>query len=349
MDDEQSGSTDTFKADDDVGIPAYVDYVILVFRLACTAFIIGMGSLVISTILKTRSLHNVHNILIINLMVADMVLIVLYAFQNIGMTISYIIGVQGPFSCEVVYFSLFPIMVVMYTLVMLSVEKFIAIKYALRYKAIVTHRRVYKVIAAGWIIALLFRLIAVIRGLIVGAEYEKVSRFGFCLLKQRSLIDVLFSATIPIFLAFSITAALDAYLSIKAYQVYKRIQKEEGEDKQASKDKLNKLLRHLKPLITLLVTILGSTTIVVVIAVAFNYASMTSDGPSLLKHVIMPNLPYLDMSLRPLMYGLYFSKIRGPLCRRLKRMVRSCTFNKKTNSVLPNQAYIGRSVQRAWM
>ena len=42
--------------------------------------------------------------------------------------------------------------------------------------------------------------------------------------------------TIPIFLA------LDASVSIKAYQVYHRIQKENGEEKQASKDKLNKIL-----------------------------------------------------------------------------------------------------------
>ena len=65
MDDEQSGSTDTF-SDDGIVIPMYVDYVNVVYRLASTAFIIGMGSLVISTILKTRSLHNVYNVLIVN-------------------------------------------------------------------------------------------------------------------------------------------------------------------------------------------------------------------------------------------------------------------------------------------
>ena len=130
MDDEQSGSTDTF-SDDGVGTAVYVDFVNLVYRLASTAFIIGMGSLVISTILKTRSLHNVHNILIINLMVADIVGVVVYAFHNIGATVSYIIGIQDPFRCDVVHFSLFPVIVIMYTFVMLSV------------------------VAAGWITALL--------------------------------------------------------------------------------------------------------------------------------------------------------------------------------------------------
>ena len=237
MDNEQSGSTDTFRADD-VGILAYVDYLILMYRHASTAFIIFMGNLVISTILKTRSLHNIHNILIVNLMMEDMVGVVLYAFQNIGMTISYILGVQDPFRCDVFQSSLFPIMVVMFTFIMLSLEKFIAIKYALRYKAIVTHHRVYQVIAAGWIIPLLFMLTTLIHELIVGARYDKLLQFGLCIHKQVSLIAVLLNVTVPIFLAFSITIMLDIYVSIKAYQVYKRIQKEEEENKKESKDKL---------------------------------------------------------------------------------------------------------------
>ena len=246
-------------------------------------------------------------------------------------------------------FFLFPVIVILYMFIMLSVEKFIAIKYALRYKAIVTHRRVYKVIVAGWVIALLFSFTALIHELIVGIEYDKLSRFGLCLYKQSSFIGVLLNGVVPVFLAFSVTATLDVYLSVKAYQVYKRIQKEEGEDKQISKHQLSKLLRHLKPLITLLVTILGSTTIAVIFAISYNYSSITEGGSSFLEHVILPNLPYLDMSLHPLVYGVYFKKIRQPLCRRLKRMVRSLKFNKKTNSISPSQAWYGRSIQRAWM
>ena len=43
MDDEWSGSTDAF-SDDGVGIPEYVNYVILLCRIASTAFIVSMGS-----------------------------------------------------------------------------------------------------------------------------------------------------------------------------------------------------------------------------------------------------------------------------------------------------------------
>ena len=50
-------------------------------------------------------------------MVANMVGIVIYAVQSIGMTVSYIIGIQDPFRCDVLYFTLFPVIVIMYTLI----------------------------------------------------------------------------------------------------------------------------------------------------------------------------------------------------------------------------------------
>ena len=46
--------------------------------------------------------------------------------------------------------------------------------------------------------------------------------------------------------------------------MYKKIQKENGEEKQMSMNKLNKILHQLKPMITLLVTILGTTTLAVI-------------------------------------------------------------------------------------
>ena len=349
MDDEQSGSTDTF-SDNGAGIPEYVDYVSLVYRFASTIFTIAMSSLVITTILKTRSLHNVHNILIINLMVSDILGVVFYAFGNTGMMVSYIIGIQCPFRCDVFHFLSFPVIMLMYTVVMLSVEKFIAIKYALRYKAIVTYRRVSQAIAGGWITLLFFKFMGLIYEVIVDAEaeYDRSSRFGLCFAKRTSLkLFVLhfFGTIVPIFLSFFITITLNVYLSIKAYQVYKRIQKETKEGRQVSKDGLNKtnILQQLKPLITLLVTILGSTVIAVIGSIMYMYVStLTVEGPSVVKYVIFSNLPYPDMSLHTLVYGLYFKKIRQPLCRKLKRMVRSCKMNS-------GQVVNGRSVRRAWM
>ena len=200
-------------------------------------------------------------------------------FKNTGMMVLYIIGIQDPFRCDVFRFFNFHIIVIMYMLVMLSVEKFIiAIKYALRYKAIVTHRKVYRVIAAGWIIGPLFKLTTLVYDLIVGREYYKPSRFGFCFVKQCSLFGIIFSPVLPIFLAFFITITLDVYLSIKAYQMYKKIQKNE-EQKQMTKDKLNRMFWQLKPMITLLVTVIGNTTIAVIVSIIYTSTS-TVEGTS---------------------------------------------------------------------
>ena len=114
MDDEQSGSTDVLIADS-LDIPGYLTHVVLVYRFACAMFVIGMGGLIISTIVKTRALHNVHNILIVNLMVAGIATLTAYTFQTTGMMFSYIVGIQDPFRCGVLYFYLFPVIVIMYT------------------------------------------------------------------------------------------------------------------------------------------------------------------------------------------------------------------------------------------
>ena len=115
-----------------------------------------------------------------------------------------------------------------------------------------------------------------------------------------------------------------------------------------SKNRLNEILKQLKPMITLLVTILGSTTIAGIISI-INASLLTVEGTSFLKHVVLPNSPYLDLPLHPLVYDLYFTKICQPLCRRFKGMAQSYKFNKTMNAISPSQACHGRSIQTAWM
>ena len=353
MDYEESGSTAILSADS-LDIPEYLTYVILIYRLASAVFVIGMGSLIISTIVKTRSLHNVHNILIINLIVADIATITAYTFQTTGMMFSYLIGIQDPFRCDVLYFSLFPVIMIMYTFVMLSLDKFIAIKFALRYNTIATRRRAYLVITAGWIITLLFRIIRLIYELTADTEYDKSSQFGCCSLKQRSVLVSLFTTLIPLFFACFITITLDVYLSIKAYQMYKKIQEENDGETQVFKDKLSKILQQLKPMITLLVTILGSMGISAISSIVNIYVTtlMVEDNSSyqmFVKYIILSNSGILTVTLHPLVYGLYFREIRQPLCRRFKWIVQSCKCKTKRNTILPSQASSGQSRKRAWM
>ena len=297
---------------------------------------IGMGSLVISTILKTRSLHNVHNVLIVNLMVSNIVGVVAYTFQTTGMMLSYIVGKQDPFRCDVFNFFLFPGILSTCTLVMLSVEKFIAIKYALRYKAIVTPHRVCQVIAGGWVTAVLFRFTRLVYELIVGVEYDKYSQFGTCSIEQSYALLDLFTTIIPLIFGCSIAITLDIYLSIKAYQLYKKFHTNNGEGLQTHKDK-NKTNLHLKPIITLLITIFGNLAIKVIVSIVYVSTLMMKNTSyqMFIRYIVIPNSVHVTAILHSLVYGLYFSEIRHSLCRRFKRMVRCCKFKRKMNSILP--------------
>ena len=343
MDDEQSGFADTFGADI-LGIPEYVTYVVLIFCLTSTVCIIGMGSLVISTIAKNRSLHNIHNIFIVNLMVSDILGVVAYTFQTTGMMFSYIIGIQDPFRCDVLNFSLFPLFVAVCTFVMLSVDKFIAIKFALRYKAIVTHRRAYQAIAAGWITAFLFRFTRLIYELIIDAEYSRTSQLGSCSIDQYWVS--LLTTIIPTLFACSIIITLDVYLSVKAYQLYKISQGKNGEGIQSHMQDNNKTLQQLKPIFTLVVTISGNIAMVVIACIVYVSTLMVENKTyqMFVKYILLPNSLHLALTLHPLVYGLYFKHIRQPLCRKFKRMIQCCTLKRKMNSIVPSN---NRSIQRA--
>ena len=71
MGDGQSRSTDILRADIPA-VPEYLTYVVLVYRLVSAVITFGLGGMIVSTIVKImiRALHNVHSILIVNLMVS---------------------------------------------------------------------------------------------------------------------------------------------------------------------------------------------------------------------------------------------------------------------------------------
>lgn len=153
--------------------------------------------------------------------------------------------------------------------------------------------------------------------------------------------------------AFFMTITLDMRLSIKAFQMYKKIQEDTNEGIQFFKDKLNKILKQLKLLITLLVTILGNLAILVISSIlsASVTTLMVEDNSFyqiFVKHVLLSNSGYLTLIVHPLVYGLYFGEIHQPLCKRFKRIVRSCKFN-KMNSFSPTQASSGQSIRRTWI
>ena len=148
----------------------------------------------------------------------------------------------------------------------MSIDKVIALTLPLRHRAIMKPQVVRGVIIAKHILAITIS----IRNLF--GSYTKIAQFGTCIRNDSTLRESLMTATIPIIMLLTclITIFLDVYLTIKAYQIRKKIQEESklsgcnARDKNklnALKKKEAKIKKKLKPVITLLVVVMGNSFI----------------------------------------------------------------------------------------
>ena len=87
-------------------------------------------------------------------------------------------------------------------------------------------------------------------------SFTKVAQFGMCIpVHDSAIFEVLITVTIPIFLTCLITILLDVFLTIKAYEIRKKIQEESKlsgghrDQLKALKKKETSITKNLKPVI----------------------------------------------------------------------------------------------------
>ena len=338
--DEMSGGhsgsdQETDTADDHrVRLPAYLAYLSLGFKVIFTAMIVLMAGWVIVTIKTTRRLHTIHNIFIAHLMAADIISALTGSMFAGTMMIGYFTGMGDFVSCSVFLFLLFPSNVIFFTFLMISIDKLIAITFPLRYRQIMKPRVVLGIIIAKWILAIVLH----IHYLFSSADsFTKVAEFGNCHLNDR--YPVLMIRSLPLFLASLFTAIINIYLTIKAYQIHKKIQEEselsgghsrDNEQLKALKKKQASVKKHLKPMITLLVVVLGTSSIGLLYPLLY-IPVVFLESPTVYEefifYVVTRNLGYLLLLFHPFVYGLYFKQIREPMMRLLKRITSLCKCN----------------------
>ena len=123
----------------------------------------------------------------------------------------------------------------------------------------------------------------------------------------------------PMFLACLLTVILIIYLTIKAYWIHKQIQKKSklsgghtGSNNQlkALKKKHTTIKKHRKPLITLLVVVLGSTSIEILFPLLY-IPTILLDSPAVyeqfMRYVVAPNcnVGFISLLFYPFVFGLY--------------------------------------------
>ena len=324
-----------------VYLPALLAYLSLGYKIATTLIVVLMAGWVIITIRATRSLHKIHNIFVAHLMATDIVAVLISVFLTGTMMIGHFTGVGDFISCPVFRFLLFPITIIHFTFVTISVDKVIAITFPLRHREIMKPRVVFGIISIKWILAVGIS----IRNLFIPNGFTKVAQFGSCQSNDRGFLDTLITFVFPIFLACLLTVALNIYLTIKAYQIHKRIQEEtklsgghrrNNEQLKALKEKEATIKKHHKPMITLLVVVLGSTSIGLLFPLLF-YPTVFLESDTLyervIRHVVGSNIGFTSLLLHPLVYGLYFKQVREPMMRLLKGI--TCPCKHKSAAVAP--------------
>ena len=322
-------------------LPGYFPYLSLVFKWITTLIILMMAGWVVFTIKATRKLHKPHNIFVANLMITDIISVVLTTVQASIMMITRL----GDFiNCRVYVFLLFPILVMYCTYLMISVNQVIAIALPYKYKKIMKRRTIAGVITVGWLVPILFYL-----RVFFTTDYVKSAQYGYCL-ENNSFILFFLTFLLPVFALSLIALVLNVYLSFKAYQVQGQI-RAESRLSGATSNEVNKLKKkqatiktHLKPMITLLVVVLGSSSFGLLFPI-FYIPARTLESSELyedmITYMVAPNIGYLVVLLHPFVYGLYYKQVREPMMQVLRRVICRSKFNSATVAPQPRRT--------AWM
>ena len=335
----------TTKADDNqsVHLPAYLAYLSLGFKVITTVVIILMASWVIITIKTSRSLRKPHNIFVTHLMVLGIMQISTITLLSGAMVIGCFTGVGDFISCSVFSFMFYPSGVMYFTFLVMSIDKVIAITFPLRHSDIMKPRVVRGIIVAKHILAIMFYS----KNLFNATSFTKVAQFGICTRNDSAVLENLLTLIIPMLLTCLIRVFLDVFLTIKAYQIHKKIQEEsklsgghhrDNDQLKALKKKEGNVKKHLKPMITLMVVMMGNSFFALMFPVLYVPATLMESPAiyeSVVRYVVLPNLSYVPFLLQPFIYGLYFKQVREPMIRLLKSI--TCPCKCKSAAVAPQQ------------
>ena len=337
---------DTATVDDpNVYLPAYLAYLSLGFKIVSTMIIIPLACWVILTIKTTRSLHKTHNIYVAYLMIIDVMIVFNSTLLSGAMMIGYFTGLGDFIGCNIFVFMLYPTSIVLFTFLVMSIDKVIAITFPFKHQEIMKPRVVFGIIVAKHVLAVLIY----IRNLFASDSFTKVAQFGTCTRNDSGLLASLITVTIPMFLACLITVFLDVYLTIKAYQIRKQIQEQSkllgghGKDNdqvKTLKKKEANIRKQLKPMITLLVVVMGNSFIGLLFPILFVSAALLESPTvyeSVVRYIIAPNVGYTTFLIHPFAYALYFKQVRKPMMRLLKRITCPCKCKSAAVAPLPQR------------
>ena len=326
-------------SDEMMELPIVVSYLILVFRIASTVYVSVVGIAVVVVVIKNKDkFRGRHVLLVVNLMVSGILSAVNATVQSSVMIIGYIIGMDDPIRCDIFFVTLSTFHVNAFALLVLAIDKFIAVVNPLRYASIVTDRVVYVMIFLSWTVSILFCIIR----LFIKETYQKSSQYGACIPERESFVSLMINFVGPIFISFLVALIIDTYSSVTACKLNKRSRQHCEDGLQAInspqcstsdgtlaklRQKLDRITgKNTKPIIAVCIGLASNSVLGFLCPILFvtvQTLEMSISYKFFVENIVIPNAAYGFLIVYSLIYSMYYTNIRRPMCSMMKHLVRA--------------------------
>jgi len=271
-----------------------------------------------------------------NLLVSGMITTVSDCLQFISSTmiISFALGMESFIGCFAYKLQMLSFFINNMSFVMIATDKVVAIRFPFKHRRMVTPRVVAAVISASWLLAAIptaYTIIVNVDGVTDKPEY------GACLFEGNAYVEAILTFMMPMIVATILTIILNLQLAIKASQVQRQIEREtrlsgnsQSEKICTLKKKQHATKQNRKPVITLLIVVLGSAFIPLLftpLLILGRFIVNSEIYQELMEYVMAPNIGFTIRIFHPLEYGMYFKQVREPMMKCLKRFVELNKFN----------------------
>ena len=242
-------------------VPEYLTYLMLFILTVGIPLVIIPALMVIVTVVKSKKMQINKNFFLVNLVLADMGVVLVQWCTNGLLMVLYLLGLTVDANCTLLLTSAIALVIASKLMFLpMCVDRFIHIAFPFTYKRIVTTKAITVTIIALWMVAIFMSYF-----LIYDQPFEYIPSLGICKPKQINILYQLIlvgSFFIPV-LPISITSVYLRYRIIKSNNFFHSVKRNVAQERRSLKaGRLAEILQEqVKP--TLSVFILGGTDAVV--------------------------------------------------------------------------------------
>ena len=309
-----SGSNSTSDYSDEA-TPLFITYLQAFMLLLVAPLVAVPVVMIIRVIAKNGVLQTRNNIFLVNLLVADLCILMLRWLVNGTLIILYLLGFEIDVNCNIVLVpTIGLLMATKLMFVPLSVDRFIHVAFPFSYKRIMSTRVIATIISSLWLLALFVSLVT-----LVDRRTDYFPSVGSCKPRDPNpLLHVFFLGPMTLsFVIITITSIYLRYRIIKSNRFFHSVKRSAAEERKSIKaGKLVEILQEqIKP--TLSVFIAGGLDgmLNMSFVITFGIASTVATSTTFLYVIQFMLLPiqFCQSLSHTLTYGFYNKKIRKKL------------------------------------